>query len=494
MRRVAGCLIVAAIAGALSGSGAGAASGSAANVGSAAWALPAGNLSGTRAAAGSTLSAGNVGRLRVNWRFAPARPQERYGFFATTPLIDGDTVYVEDLLSNVFALDRETGRVRWARHFDTINDGPNGLALGADRIYGATSDNAFALSPSTGKVLWDRHLTSASQQFVDVAPVFWKGLVFFSTVGFAPLGRGVIYALDARTGAVRWRFDTVERPWAHPWEAGGGGIWYPVSIDAQGRLYAGISNPTPWGGSPKLPNGAAFPGPVRYTDSLVVLNARTGRLLWFDQVTPHDVRDYDFEATPVLATIDGAPLVFGAGKAGLVIAWNRRTRRRVWSTPVGLHSNDLGPLPRRSVTVCPGIFGGVETPMAYADGRLFVPDVDLCNSGSATTSQNVLTIDPARGRGRLVALDAATGRTLWDTRLPSPDFGCAAVANDVVFTSTYTGTLYALATATGRILWSAKLPAGVNGCPAVAGDMLIVGAGIPEHPVDRAELVAFRLP
>jgi outer membrane protein assembly factor BamB len=63
-----------------------------------------------------------------------------------------------------------------------------------------------------------------------------------------------------------------------------------------------------------------------------------------------------------------------------------------------------------------------------------------------------------------------------------------------VFTSTYTGTLYALATATGRILWSAKLPAGVNGCPAVAGDMLIVGAGIPEHPVDRPELVAFRLP
>jgi alcohol dehydrogenase (cytochrome c) len=224
-----------------------------------------------------------------------------------------------------------------------------------------------------------------------------------------------------------------------------------------------------------------------------VLNARTGRLLWYDQVTPHDVRDYDFEATPILATIDGAPLVFGAGKAGRVIAWNRRTRRRVWSTPVGLHRNDRGPLPRGRVTVCPGLFGGVETPMAYADGRLFVPDVDLCGRGSAVASQNVNSIDPARGRGRLVALDAATGRTLWDRRLPSPDFGCAAVSNDVVFTSTYAGTLYALATATGRILWSAKLPAGINGCPAVAGDMLIVGAGIREQPRDRAELVAFRV-
>ena len=67
------------------------------------------------------------------------------------------------------------------------------------------------------------------------------------------------------------------------------------------------------------------------------------------------------------------------------------------------------------------------------------------------------------------------------------------MSNDVVFTSTYAGTLYALATATGRILWSAKLPAGINGCPAVAGDMVIVGAGIREHPGDRPELVAFRV-
>src|SRR6202035_3039803 len=111
-------------------------------------------------------------------------------------------------------------------------------------------------------------------------------------------------------------------------------------------------------------------------------------------------------------TIDGAPLVFGAGKAGRVIAWNRRTRRRVWSTAVGLHRNDAGPLPRGRVTVCPGLFGGVETPMAYADGRLFVPDVDLCGWGSAVASQSVSSIDPARGSGRLGAPGAAAGGTL----------------------------------------------------------------------------------
>ena len=61
------------------------------------------------------------------------------------------------------------------------------------------------------------------------------------------------------------------------------------------------------------------------------------------------------------------------------------------------------------------------------------------------------------GKGRLVALDAATGRALWERRLPSPDFGCATVANDVVFTSTYDGTVYGFAAETGRLLWQARL-------------------------------------
>jgi alcohol dehydrogenase (cytochrome c) len=174
-----------------------------------------------------------------------------------------------------------------------------------------------------------------------------------------------------------------------------------------------------------------------------------------------------------------------------VIAWNRRTHHRVWTTPVGLHSNDSGPLPRRKVTVCPGIFGGVETPMAYGGGRLFVPDVDLCVPGSATSSESVAKVVPADGRGRMVALNAHTGQILWDDRFPSPDFGCATVSNDVVFTSTYAGTVYALATATGRVLWRAKMPDGIIGCPAVLGDTLIVDAGVPEYSGDRPEMVAF---
>jgi alcohol dehydrogenase (cytochrome c) len=451
------------------------------------WSLPNADRAGTRAATGSSIDAGNVGSLAVRWRFRlPGKPTVT-GAFASNPVVEGDTVYAQDLNSNVYALDLESGSTRWTRRYDAPNEGPNGLAIDGGTVYGATDAEAFALSADTGKELWRRHLTSKSEQFVDVAPVPWEGLVFLGTVGYAPLGRGAIYALDAATGAVVWKFDTIEKPWPHPLHSGGGGIWYPVSLDSEGRLYAGIANPTPWGGSPEFPNGSAFPGPVRYTDSLVVLDAKTGRLLWFDQVTPHDVRDQDFQATPILA----GDLAIGAGKGGRVVAWDREERVRRWTATVGLHRNDVGPLPRRRVVVCPGLLGGVETPMAYADGRVFVPVVDLCGWGSAIDRQEYADVDPSRGRGRLVALDADTGSELWERRLGSPAFGCATVSNDAVLTSTYDGTVYAFAVDDGRELWRARMRAGVNACPAVAGDVVVVGAGVPRLGGGSPELVAY---
>ncbi len=454
------------------------------------WSLPNADLAGTRAVSGGAVDADSAGDLRARWRFSFDEQPTVTGIYASTPVADRTTVYVQDLRSNVYALDRDTGALRWRHRYRAPNEGPNGLAVAGARVFGSTDSDAFALAARGGEQLWQRHLTSATEQFVDVAPVVWRGLVFLSTVGYAPGGRGAIYALDARTGAVRWKFDTIERPWPHPLESGGGGLWYPVSIDGDGRLYAGNSNPTPWGGTPKRPNGAAFPGPVLYTDSLIVLDARTGRLLWHDQVTPHDVRDYDFQATPILATRDGDDVVFGAGKAGRVLAWDRAERRRLWDTPVGRHRNDTGLLPAHRVPVCPGLLGGVETPMAYADGRLFVPVVDLCGWGQATARQEYTDVDPSQGRGRLVALDADDGSVLWERRLPSPAFGCATVSNDVVFTSTYDGRAYGFAADDGRTVWRARLRAGSNSCPAVVGDLVLFGAGVPRAGA-RPGLVAF---
>jgi alcohol dehydrogenase (cytochrome c) len=147
------------------------------------------------------------------------------------------------------------------------------------------------------------------------------------------------------------------------------------------------------------------------------------------------------------------------------------------------------------VSVCPGLLGGVETPAAVAGGRVFVPVVDLCYRENATgaAAQSFQQVDPASGAGRLVTLDLKTGRLLWQRRLPSPDFGCATVAKDVVFTSTYDGSVYAFAAGDGRQLWRAVAPAGINACPAVVRRRLYVAAGVPNRPHAALELVAYEV-
>ena len=197
----------------------------------------------------------------------------------------------------------------------------------ATRADGSSAQPTRACSRSTartGRKLWTRKLTNSHEQFIDIAPLAARGLVFTSTVGFPPGGRGALYALDQRTGKIRWRFETIRDPWQFP-SAGGGGAWYPPSLAPDGRLYFGISNPGPWGGSPVRPNGGMYPGPVPYTDALLALTAATGKLLWYDQVTKHDVRDYDLEASPIVV----GRRVFGAGKAGRVVAWDRLTGARL---------------------------------------------------------------------------------------------------------------------------------------------------------------------
>ncbi len=465
------------------------------------WPLPNADLAGTRSAASSTIDSSNVATLAPAWRFPLRGYQTPSGVFASTPITLDGRVYIQDLDSDVFALDESTGRLVWKTHVRQVSGGPNGLSAADGRIYGNTSRGTFALDQASGKVLWRRRLVREANQTVDIAPQVANGLVYTSTVGLLPGGKGVVYALDAATGRVRWRFATILGEWAVPGKAAGGGAWWPASVATDGTVYVGTANPVPWGGTPALPNGAAYRGRALYTDSLLALDGATGSLEWYRQATPHDVRDYDFSASPILADqeIAGATrsVVYGAGKAGVVYALDGRTGRVYWKHAVGLHRNDLGPLPDQRVLVCPGLYGGVETPMAYADGRVFVPVVDLCMHGSATGYEPLQDVDiAARGRGELTALDAATGRQIWTVHFRVPVFACATVATDVVFTATFDGHVYGLAAKDGRVLWQAKLPAAVNACPSVDGDELFVGAGADFSTLtnERYELVAFRLP
>ena len=431
----------------------------------------------------------------MRWRFRLRANGTGFGAMTSNPVIRGNVVYLQDSASSVYALDVRSGALLWKDTWKEANDGPNGVSLSGSRLFAATDATAFALDAKTGRRLWSRRLVGPSEQYIAIAPVVDRGRVYVSTQGFVPGGRGALYALSAATGRIVWRFQTIKLPWTHPGASGGGGAWNPMSVDEHGNVYAGIANPAPWGGSRAYPNGGAFPGPVLYTDSLVVLDGASGRLLWHDQVTPHDVRDYDFQASPILAAAGARRAVFGAGKGGRVVAWDRSAHTRLWSRAVGVHLNDLGPLPAQPVEVCPGLLGGVLTPMAYAAGRLFVPVVELCSRESAVTTTDAFARPPAQGKGTVYALDAATGKTVWRAQLGSAPFGCATVARDAVIVPTYDGRVVAFAASDGRALWRTRLRAGNNSCPAIGKDVLVVAGGAPHpgiaHPV--TEVVAYGL-
>jgi outer membrane protein assembly factor BamB len=451
------------------------------------WPLPNLDLSSTRDLSASGIDSKNVDKLHVAWRFRiPVKPGES-GALTATPVVAGDVVYVQDMESNVYALALATGRLLWRHEFGDTNPGPDGVAVSGDRVYGATDAQAFALDAKTGHLVWSRDLVTAAARYVDIAPQVADGVVYVATIGLPPNGRGQLYGLDTATGKVRWQFDTIKGAWRAPKYAGGGGAWYTPSV-ADDEVFWGTTNPYPYGGNKAYPNGAAFGGTALYTASLVVLDAKSGSLDWYDQVTPGDVRDYDFEAPPIIED----DTVYGAGKAGLVIAWDRITHQQLWQTAVGVHRNDTGPLPPHPVSVCPGLLGGVETPMASDGTRLYVPVVDLCMQGSAVGYEDLDKVNvPKRGKGELVALDEGTGHVDWTLRFPQGDFGCATAANGVVFTSTFEGNVYGVDADDGKVLWRTSSPAGINSCPALAGDTLLVGAGVPLGAGQKPMLTAY---
>jgi outer membrane protein assembly factor BamB len=453
------------------------------------------DLSNSRATTHTDISSSTVAKLHPIWSFK-IPGTGTFGNFATTPIVVNGVVYFQDLNSNVYAVDQATGKLKWKHTFKSPSIGPNGVSIGYGRLYGATEKFAFALDPSTGKLIWQKTLAPSVHVGIDMAPQVYDNKVLISTVPgsgvkhFYEAGAiGIVYALDAATRNKIWSFDTFP-----PIKAGkisGGGLWYPPAVGSDGTIYLGVANPGLWPNSKNNPNGSLRPGPNLYTDSLVALDGSTGKLKWYRQVIKHDVRDYDLMIGPVLAN----DLVIGAGKMGKVFAWNASTGKPAWVRSVGKHLNDTGLLPKKQVTICPGDFGGVETPMAQANGTLFVPWLNLCAVGSAT-SESVPQSAFGRSTGGLTAIDAATGKVKWTRNLPSPNFGAATVANDVVFTSDYNGKVFAYSTDSGKLLWSAQAPAGINAFPAVTKNMLLVGAGTAglgavKKPV--FELVAYGL-
>ena len=446
--------------------------------------------------------------LKPKWTFKLTDHYE-FGYYTTNAIVVAGVVYFESPLANVYALNANTGHLLWEHKYDTPipSSGPTGLAFGYGMLFGSTATSAFALNPANGKQIWIHRLAQNIHEGIDSTPTVYDNTVLISTIPGSATSYydggawGTVYALKAKTGATLWSFSTVKGGsalWGDPALNGGGGLWYPVAVDSDGRIFAGTGNPSPVYSTAADPNARSRPGPDLYTDSLLALDGSTGRLLWYHQVTPHDVRDYDFQDPPILATlpVHGKPteVVLGAGKSGKVLGFRASNGKVIWTLNVGRHNAvEYGSLPKKPTLMCPGTLGGVLTPMAYSDGVVFVPWIDLCVTLGVdlNTSPNPPHSQPLGG---LAAVDAATGRVVWSHRLPYIDSGAATVANNVVFTSTVDGRIYAVSTKTGRVLWSTRAPGGINGFPALTKTMLIVGTGATsarKHVTN--ELIAYSL-
>jgi hypothetical protein len=193
--------------------------------------------------------------------------------------------------------------------------------------------------------------------------------------------------------------------------------------------------------------------------------------------------------------------VIGSGKLGGVIAFDRQSGEIIWDTPVGEHQNDeLTELPMgERIEVYPGIYGGVETPIAYADGVVYFPVVNLpsrltakggdAQDGSEALEDASANTPTGQGTGEPVAIDVASGEIMWSTEVPSEPFAGATVVSGLVVMPTYDGTIRAFNRSNGQEVWTMETPAGVLAWPAVAGDSIVFAAGAGQPPL----LFALRL-
>jgi outer membrane protein assembly factor BamB len=264
-------------------------------------------------------------------------------------------------------------------------------------------------------------------------------------------------------------------------------------------MYFGTGNPVPFPGAPGQPWGASRPGPNLYTNSLVKLDAKTGKMDWYHQVTPHDIYDWDFQGPPILIDVGGKPIVVAAGKSGIVLAADQKTGKVIWQRAVGNHTghDDDGLLAMRGEeskiktpsTVSPGSLGGVIAPMSTDGTTVFAPVVN----GSATIVSGSEKQESGVSSGEVIALDAATGKIKWKQTLSTPAYGATTVVNDLVFATNVEGTVSAFKAKSGQIVWREKLPAGTNSGVMASGHTLIAPAGLAAAEGQVPKIVAFRL-
>ncbi len=394
------------------------------------------------------------------------------GTFQASPVVYRGRLYVTTTHST-FAIDAATCTEIW-RHTYTPPGAEGlpvnrGVALYRGKVLRGTSDgHLLALDADTGKLLWDVWVASSLRGYnINGAVAAFGGKVFVGQGGADRGATGHVYAFDVETGKLAWTFDTVptgKQPGADSWakgtEVGGGSSWSSITVDPKTRqIFVPIGNP----GADM--DGALRPGDNLYTDSVVALNADTGKLDWYVQQVPHDTHDWDTAAAPALYEVDGHKYMAVASKDGWLYIYDRDTRKLIAKSEMDTHLNADKPLvPGVEMRVCPGTLGGAEWNGPAFDPKtrtLFVNSVDWCGTFKPQTAPgstfggNMRYDLIEQTSGWIHAFDAVTGAVKWMRHEERPMLaGVTPTAGGVVFTGTPSGKFLGLSAASGDVLYS----------------------------------------
>ena len=340
------------------------------------WGFYGGDGFGRRFSSLDQINRGNVTQLQPVWTYRTGElgaGLARAGklTFEATPVLAYGALYLETGTNIVIAVDPQTGRERWRfdphidrqRHYAEVTS--RGVSLWEDsdparherpcrrRAFTGTLDaRLLALDAESGRPCADFGSNGAidltqgvrirdrDAYLVTSPPAIYGNLVIVgSAIGdnrAVSVERGVIRAFDARNGLLMWSFDPIpdgpDHPAAAEWNprqaqnTGAGNAWGVMTIDEEHGLVL-------------IPTGSASPdfygglrlGSNRFADSLLVLDAGTGKLVWHQQLVHHNLWDYDVAAQPVLGDVEinGAPVpaVIQGTKTGMLYIFER-TRGR----------------------------------------------------------------------------------------------------------------------------------------------------------------------
>ena len=523
------------------------------------WITNGGSLANQRYSPLNEINSSNVSRLNGVWHTHLRGSALAAKYSAESqPLVYNGTIYVPTGEDDVFAVNAETGAIRWQyqanldQKISTVCCGweSRGVALGDGKVYiGQLDGNLVALDQKTGEVVWKKLVRSWQDGYsITNAPLYIDGMVITGISGGEFGIRGRVTAFDAKTGKEVWRFYTIPGPgetghetWpatGDAWKHGGAPVWQTPSVDPKlGLLYFSTGNAGPDN------DGSGRAGKNLFSASIVALDLKTGKLRWHYQMVHHDIWDYDAPSPTVLfdAKIDGTMRhgIGEASKTGWLYLLDRTNGKpllpipekpvpqnadqKTWPTqpipsyapfvphaPSDQQYNDVvkqlteaaghpvktnraktmyTPYWKTPVVYTPGPQGGTnwqpssynpKTQMFYvcaqsgpvASTAETEEPAAPPKAGEPAKSQigSTLTVSGGFGSnaGYFSAIDATTGRIVWQKRWPESCYaGSATTGGNLVFVGRSTGNLLAYDARTGKQLWSFQTGAGANNAPTI---------------------------